>query len=64
MYNGFVLCRRARADLLPFCSHLRVLQFYRESILGCGYFSTLLCDDQYDLPVSDVRASTCTRACA
>ena len=40
-------------DMLPFCSHLRVLQFYRESIQGCNYHSTLLCDDQYNLPVSN-----------
>ena len=38
-------------DLIPFCSHLRALQFYRESISECNFYSSQLCSDPYDLPV-------------
>ena len=39
------------SDLIPFCSHLRALQFYRESISECNFYSSQLCSDPYDLPV-------------
>ena len=39
-------------DLMPACSHFRAVEYYAESLQGCNFFTSSLCTDPYDIPVS------------